>query len=322
MAPPTGSSVYLQQKRTSAQLESIYQSGRNSEMHVIGTFSYLGDEITFGTYVTPADPLGATLDRGYREAFEDARDSTAPTLVAHVPLYQQVDFASPGGQDYQKMKSQPGVSDSPSQPTQAEFDAVLQQANAEADAAAASEAGVTQAALPLASCKAWRPTYSRFKAGNHRMGWGNGYFYYGKVHTRFEWTGTQMRNLLKGCGGQSGWEQDFFMDTRSGTWIRKPLRSWSSNVPPLYVDTDFGDSGVQFGFGVVRAAYLKTNKPYYIVFTAPNGSDAQDKAGLVNDRTRPIPSSCFSKWCMFGAGRIDVRRGSNVPHYIDWLTIA
>lgn len=326
---------------TATSLEGLIPA-RSGSVEVVGQFAHNGDTITFGTMVHPGEDVSDTLNASFTELWnsltfegtdppnnnslpmspsddpleQDASPLAGPALPP-IPRYSVVTLDVPA--DYTNLAAKSGVQATPAPMTDAEDDAAYDAAvsaaqNAVVPGTLDPETG--EVITKTGQCyKQWWPSYSSIRAGNHRRAISGSLFeHYGQVRTEFKWTGSRMNNLLA-CHKTSGWEQDFFMDPAGGYWLKSKIRTWSSNVPTIYRDTGFRDSGRGFGFGVVRASKLKVDKKYYIEFTALRDNQSSDKAGITNDQTVGTPTSCVSKWCMFVKKKADIKRGFTVPQY-------
>lgn len=150
-------------------------------------------------------------------------------------------------------------------------------------------------AAAAASCdNTWRPNYVTMIALSSTYSGQR----YGRLH--FEWTSSSRLNNLKSCPGVT-FEPDFITNNYDGKYyFSKTIKSWSSNLPSSYWDTDFGDGGQErvYTVGTSDATKLVANREYTTYFRATNGNSKQDSMKVVAQRGVRIPTFCHSTWCI------------------------
>lgn len=128
---------------------------------------------------------------------------------------------------------------------------------------------------------------------------GSGYRY---VYQSFIWNDWRIGNL-KRIDNNMTYEADATYNPERGTYLGS-VRSWSSNLPRAYRDTEFldgvtGDLRV-LTVGTANAQRLAPNKYYYTSIRTTRGRQNTDGGGATGQIGYRWPSGCYRAACIFG----------------------
>lgn len=136
----------------------------------------------------------------------------------------------------------------------------------------------------------------------------SGYRY---VYQNFIWNDWRLRNL-KRISSNVTYESDATYNREGGTYLGR-VKSWSSNLPRAYRDTELLDSVTGdlrvMTVGTANAHRLRANKYYYTSIRATNGRKNSNAAGATAQNGYRYPPACYRAYCIFG-------RASDVLLYV------
>ena len=144
----------------------------------------------------------------------------------------------------------------------------------------------------------WWPSSGTIQTGpSYRPGYIGQRF----IYQTFKWNASNLSTLVDECSYKATYEPDAVFYNYDGLHYFGKKRSWLSNLPRKYNDTNFKDSENELVYtvGTANALQLVAGKDYATLIRTDPGNADIDTGKLVGQAGIRVPSICYSTWCVY-----------------------